>query len=263
MLTDVDVSTLKRMGPYKAAVQRPLQKQHNPAKIVDTYPPWEADLSGVAGLKQWLSVATENESAGGDAITAGGEQHKQLLKAAKTRLEEDGFSVILQDQRRGVEMPDGEIQIGDDALAHLEAESSTLSKPARTLKNLRRGLEQSRKVVFAVHEDDRSKLESILEDPVNRNGSDHEDEDGSFSYYTDDGEPVSDVDELREAEWDILAFTDNELQLGEQESSEEGGEDCPMIGDYSEEELQIECTHRDSDGYCSKLDSQCVVTAGD
>lgn len=47
-------------------------------------------------------------------------------------------------QETGVQKPDGHIVYQDGDIAHLEAESSTLSKPERVLENLRRASEQGR-----------------------------------------------------------------------------------------------------------------------
>jgi len=144
-------------------------------------------------------------------------------------------------------------------VAHLEAEHSTLSKPGKVLKNLRRGIEENREVFFVVEEGKAAKLENIVSDPVNRRGNEHEDKQGGYSYYTDsDSEPVDDVDELNQAEYRILELSDNTLEEHEDIEAE-----CPELDHSDREDLENFCLYRSEDGFCSALETQCVLQADD
>jgi hypothetical protein len=126
-------------------------------------------------------------------------------------------------------MPDGDI-------AHLEAEHSTLSRPVKVLRNMKRAVKQKKEVFYVVEEGKAAKLQNIVSDPVNRNGSQHRDEYGSYSYYTDSqGEPVSDLAWLEDAEYRILEVTDNGVALYEDGQTSQGpanaAETSPRSGD--------------------------------
>lgn len=145
-------------------------------------------------------------------------------------------------------MPDSEI-------THLEAEHSTLSKPGKVLKNLGRGLEENREVIFVIEEGKAAKLENIVSDPVNRRGNEHEDEEGSYSYYTDsNNEPVENVDELGEVEYRLM-----ELQEDGLTEYEDGEAECPELDHSDREDLENFCLYRGEDGFCSALETQCVL----
>jgi hypothetical protein len=84
-------------------------------------------------------------------------------KEAKQYLEfEENVQVNLLHQD-GSEKPDGHV-IGDQGVAHLEAEHSSLSKREKVLQNLERAQTQDRECIFVVEENRLDRLDSILED---------------------------------------------------------------------------------------------------
>ena len=146
----------------------------------------------------------------------------------------------------GKSKPDGRVMYPSGEIAHLEAEHSTLSKPAKVLRNYLRAAEQDREVLFAVKQGESEKLGGIISDPVNRRGNEHEDNEGSFDYYRDEnGEPFTNVERIADGEHHVV-----ELSV---ES------DCPMLNEHSKEELQTFCVHRDEDKHCEELDQSCVL----
>jgi DNA helicase HerA-like ATPase len=264
MLNGIDKHTLTALGKYRAAIQKPSQEDQQSAVTFDTYPPWNGDYTNVDKIKQKQTATVETNShvefqqSLGNQANAGGEKHKELLAEAKQQLDDRGFQVTLLHQGSEEEKPDGHILLPDGERAHLEAEHSTLSKPAKVLRNLRRGHEQDREVFFVVEEGKAAKLENIVSDPVNRRGREHEDEQGSYSYYTDnDGNPVTDIEALTEVEYRILELGDD---LKEQETVEE---ECPELEHNDREDLEGFCLYRDNDGFCSELETQCVLLNDD
>jgi hypothetical protein len=261
MLQGIDPSLLRSLGDYRAVLQTPGDQQRYNATIIDTYPPWKPETGrDLTQIKQEKARKLHTDTASpagtvslGNTANAGGSQHQQLLAEAKQELEQrGGVQVNLLYQDHGDEKPDALISTPTDETAHLEAEHSTLSKPAKVLKNLRRGHQQNREVIFAVETGNQEKLENILSDPVNRNGNQHSDENGTYQYYTDsNGEPVSDIDQLQEAEYRII-----EIKLSNQTEPE-----CPELGDFTEKQLREACSLRDQDtGHCYALDQECVLT---
>jgi hypothetical protein len=265
MLQDINKTTLTSLGKYRAAVQKPSEKNERNAVLFNTYPPWETSHSDVEKIKTEQAAANTSNQARielsqslGNQANAGGEKHQELLAAAKEDLEERGFQVNLLYQGQEEEKPDGHVHLPDNEVAHLEAEHSTLSKPGKVLKNLRRGLEQDREVFFVVEDGKASKLENIVSDPVNRRGSEHEDDTGSYSHYSIDGEPVTGVEELRQAEYRVLELAGDELE--EQEDIED---ECPELEHNNEEDLENFCLYREDNGFCTALETQCVLTEAD
>ncbi|MXR52377.1 TraM recognition domain-containing protein [Halovenus sp. WSH3] len=264
MLQGIDKTTLTSLGKYRAALQKPSEKNQRNAVIFDTYPPWETDYSNVDKIKKEKAAASTAEDnialtqSLGESQNAGKEQHQELLAEAKKHLEERGFQVNLLYQDQGDEKPDGHIHLPNGEIAHLEAENSTLSKPGKVLKNLQRAEEENREVFFIVQDGEAAKLENILSDPVNRRGSEHEDENGSYSHYKKDGEPVTDVEELKQAEYRILELTGDEL-----EEQDEVENNCPELEGNSREDLENFCLYRDDSGFCSALETECVLQADD
>ena len=259
LLHRINQSQLKSLGKYRAALHTPGQDNQQPAVTFQTCPPWTTDRDTdhikdqQAPTSSASSVSTSTSL--GNTPNAGGEKHKQLLKEAKQHLEENGFQVNLLYQDQGEDKPDGHV-ILDDTTAHLEAEHTTLTKPAKVFQNLRRGHEQNREVIFAVEHGKATKLQNILTDPVNRRGADHEDTDGTYSYYTDkDGNPVTDADQLRKAEYRIIEIIEDDVR--QHEIREEP--DCPQLPDYTEDELENFCLHREDDGHCNELGQPCVL----
>jgi hypothetical protein len=168
-------------------------------------------------------------------------------------LESEYGAQVNKNRQDGNERPDGYVII-DGTTLHLEAECETLSKPGKVLKNLRRGLEEDREVFFVVEEGDAAKLENIVSDPVNRRGSEYEDENVSYSYYTVDSEPVTDVEELKQAEYRILELSGEELQEhGDVET------ECPELENSDREDLEEFCLYREEDGFCTELGTDCVL----
>ncbi len=266
MLQGIDKHTLTSLGKYRAAVQKPSEKNQRNAVLFNTYPPWEADYSDVDKIKERKAAArTSNKTqvqltqSLGNQANAGGETHQELLAAAKQDLENRGFHVNLLYQGQEEEKPDGHVHLPGNEVAHLEAEHSTLSKPGKVLKNLRRGVQEDREVFFVVEDGKAAKLENIVSDPVNRRGNEHKDDTGSYSYYTDeDGEPITDVEELREAEYRILELSGDTL-----EEHEDIEDECPELEHNDREDLENFCLYRDDQGFCSALETQCVLTEAD
>lgn len=171
VMNGVSKGKLSRLGKFQPAIQRPAERELPEAVIVETYPPWDFDVERVdqrkeALLRQYQPLEDRSVDASastGDVAAAGGEAHEALLREAKQYLEfeEDvQVNILFQD---GSERPDAHI-IGDDGVAHLEAEHSTLSKPEKVLTNLERAVEEDRECVFIVEEDNLDRLEGILEE---------------------------------------------------------------------------------------------------
>lgn len=222
MMNGLSKDNLSSLGKYRPAVQLPAAKTLPPAKVVDTYPPSSVNPGTVEERKEKLPRHGVSESHTGldvdlgDGANAGGKKHKELLTTAKEQLEERGFKVTLLDQGTGDDIPDGHVHLSTSEVAHLEAERGTLSKPVKVLKNLQRAQENGCECIFVVEEGNADRLENIVSDPVNRNGSQHRDEDGSFSYYTDsERNPFTEIEQLRDARYRILEATKNGLTLYE------------------------------------------------
>jgi len=264
MLTGVDKTTLKALGKYRAVVQKPAEEQHQPAVIFDTYPPWTVDTDHITTVKRNGTYATHgqtdtvvSQTLGRDA-SAGGDHHKELLAAAKDYLEQEpGIQVNLLYQEAGDEKPDGHILQPNGDVAFLEAEASTLSRPVKVLRNVFRATMENASIVFVVEQGQATKLRNIVEDPVNRRGTDHEDEDGTFSYYVDeDGDPITNIEDLTDVDYTILEVD------GDGRVHEAGAPDdvtCPELDTSSEEELTAFCLFRDDDGFCESLGQPCVL----
>jgi len=227
----------------------------------NTFPPWNADRKQVEKIKQQQAVGTEPVSEPevvpslGKAANSGGKTHTRLLIGAKENLEERGFKVDLLYQDVGGEKPDGQVHLPDGKIAHLEVEDSTLSKPGKVLKNLQRAADQGRECIFVVKEGDKEKLENIVSDPVNRRGNNHEDQNGSYSHYTDiDGGLITDPGQLQDTGYRVLELTENDLTTREQTEKE-----CPELDNNSREDLENFCLYRTDSGYCTELETGCVL----
>jgi hypothetical protein len=252
MFRGLDKAELGKLGDYRAAVQIPSEGERREAVIIDTYPPWTADRSEIPQLKEEVAaVSTDHTtirdtSHVGKTAAAGGDDHFELLEAAKHHLEqEEGVVVELLNQDGGSK-PDGRVMYPSGELAHLEAEHSTLSKPVKVLKNYLRAAEQDREVLFAVKQGESEKLGGIVSDPVNRRGDAHEDDEGRFDYYRDEnGEPFTEIEKIADGGHRVV-----ELSV---ES------DCPMLDEHTKEELRTFCVHRDENGHCEELDQPCVL----
>jgi len=170
MLRGIKRSQLTGLGKYRAVLQTLSDGQYNDATLFNTYPPFEGRLTDeeIESVKDKATILGETretsiERSTGTTAAAGSETHDQLLKEAKQYLEfEEDVQVNLLHQD-GSEKPDAHI-ICEDGVAHLEAEHSTLSKPEKVLKNLERGREEDREVVFIVEENQLQRLNNILED---------------------------------------------------------------------------------------------------
>lgn len=266
MLKGVDKPQLTMLGNYRAAVQMPADHEHRQAVVLDTYPPWEADRSDVDSLKQELVAGPASgtdhvlgqEMSMGRGASAGQETHLELLGAAKEYLEAEGAMVTLLYQD-GDSKPDGHVIEGEE-ISHLEAEVSTLSRPVKVLRNVQRAAAADRDVVFVVKAGDATKLENIVTDPVNRRGDGHEDEGGSFDYYTDeDGEPFTAVTDIHDVAYRILEVDGNGRVV------EPGGDvdaECPELASADRSELEAFCLYRDEAGFCAKLEEPCTLQEG-
>lgn len=269
MLVGLDKDDLQRLGEYRAAMQRPDGKN---AVTFTTFPPWdgERDQDELAQLKRQATYGSEETELQatdlfdlGPAANAGDQLHSMLLQAAQTYLENrpEVAKVNLLHQDPGDERADGHVMKQNGAVAHLEAEVSSLTKPAKVLQNLRRAAEQGRKCVFIVEEDGIDRLLNIVEEPVNRRGSEFEDEQGSYRYYKDDGgEPVTDLDLLRDAEYRVLVRGETGAV---RDVSTEAEVDCPELDTMTtEEELESFCLYREENGFCTQLEQPCVLVDG-
>ena len=96
----------------------------------------------------------------------------------------------------------------------------------------------------------------IVDDPKNRRGDQYQDENGSYSYYTDEsGEAYTDFIEVEEAEYRVIEIGEDKLELHDQKIEPE----CPELQHNTEEDLQAFCLHRDEDGFCTELEQPCVL----
>ncbi len=271
-LNQISKDEVNQLGRFRAALQTPSDRQQTPAVIFDTYPPWtNEDQVDVEELKKKYSVATpRTQQKGGVQLgqslgkgnNAGGELHEQLLLTAKTRLEEDGegTQVNLLYQGQGDDKPDGKIILPDGSIAHLEAEHSTLSKPVKVLTNYLRATQEGRECIFVVQQGNAKKLENILTDPVNRRGQDHEDTDGSYSYYKGEDDEFTDTETLLEnGEYRIIEASENQITIHNDSVEAE----CPELDNLPEDELKNFCFLREEDGYCTALGQPCVLTQAD
>ena len=260
MLQGIDKKQLRQLGQYRAVMQKPSETQRGPAAVFNTYPPWNANHAGINQIKDRATQAEPRTTeiklrqSLGNQTSAGGEKHKQLLAEAKPDLEQQGYQVNLLYQADEEEKPDGHLVTPDGKTAHLEAEHSTLTKPTKVLKNLKRGTQKDREVIFVVKEGKAVKLENILSDPVNRRGSQHEDQHGTYSYYTEDGNKFTDIQAVEDADYRIIEIREDSITIHEEEVEAE----CPMMENHQKEELEQFCLHRDN-GHCQELGQECVL----
>jgi hypothetical protein len=212
-------------------------------------------------LDEYPPLIEHAESRGSDLLdvgqgeNAGGEFHTELLQAAQQHFEDKGAQVNLLYQDAGDDRPDGHIHRNGE-LAHLEAEHATLSKPAKVLTNLKRAAEQDRQCLYIVEAGNAAKLTNIVDDPVDRRGAQHEDDDGTYSYYEADGEAFTDIDTVEDAEYAVFEVTDDGA-VHEYATGQEM--ECPELDDNTQENLEEYCIYRDpDDGHCSELGAPCV-----
>lgn len=267
MLPGMSKDDLARLGQYQAAVQTPGENGAGDAVVMSTYPPYTADDSHVEQVKraQSFPVKPEETSVTAPSLGSGGhagqEHHTKLLQAAHSHFTDDGYTVNLLYQD-GDSKPDGHL-LKDDEITHLEAEASTLSKPAKVLRNLHRAAQHDRACVFVVEQGDGRKLHNIVSDPVNRQGSSHEDSDGTYDYYSDEDGAFTAVDQVQDADYEIYEVWDDSLVAFDEMAGEDV--ECPEVaaGHAAEAELQSFCMFRESDGFCTKLGQPCTLTSDD
>ncbi|RCU46998.1 type IV secretory system conjugative DNA transfer family protein [Haloplanus salinus] len=267
MFQDLSKTQLKALGKYRAAVQKPSEKSHNSATLFDTYPPWEADHSNVDNLKKQGTVAVSQGTSQvkasqslGQGNNAGGDKHQELLAQAKKQLEERGFQVNLLYQDTGDDKPDGHVHLPDGDIAHLEAEHSTLSRPVKVLRNLKRAVKQDKEVFYVVQQGKAAKLQNIVEDPKNRRGNEYNDKNGGYSYYKDeDGEAFTEFEDLEDAEYRVIEIQGDNLKVHDEAVEPE----CPELDANSRDDLEAFCLHREEDGFCTELEQQCVLLEGE
>ncbi|ELZ80164.1 hypothetical protein C454_11151 [Haloferax gibbonsii ATCC 33959] len=255
-LNGINTKELNRLGRFRAAIQTPAEgRSERAAVFTTTLPPWkpreDRDLGKIK--KRATPEGTPIEELSlisiGQGNNAGGKHHRELLTEAKARLEDSECDVEILYQYSGADRPDAIVKLPSGEIAHLEAEHSTLSKPSKVLENLRRGQKKGKEVIFAVQTGNKDKLANILEDPVNRNGDDHQDENGSYSHYTDsNGHLVTDVQNLKNADYRIIEI---DVKYDKPE--------CPELEHHSSNDLQNFCLYR-SDKHCTKLQINCVLT---
>jgi hypothetical protein len=245
---------------------------HSGAVAFHTLPPWEPsrERTTIEQVKRDATVVDDEATSSidellslGPAGNAGDQVHTSLLQDAKNYLESRPAvaQVNLLHQDPGEDRPDGHVLKDNGDVCHLEAEVSTLTKPAKVLQNYWRAAFNDRKCIFVVEEAGVDKLVNILEDPVNRRGDDHEDDDGTYSYYTDDdGEPFTGIEDLAGAEYRVLVRGEsgNIRDYGTETDAE-----CPELdAETSVDELTSFCLFRE-DGWCSALETECVLTESD
>ncbi|MCU4975035.1 primase-like DNA-binding domain-containing protein [Halobacteria archaeon AArc-m2/3/4] len=119
-------------------------------------------------------TATEPET--GDVRSAGSETHDELLYTVEQTFSQHGFDVTIFTQD-GSEKPDGRAIHPDSAhVFDLEAESATVEKPVKVLRNFQRAHNAGHTPLFVVATSDQAgsdklqaaaRLESILSSPVN------------------------------------------------------------------------------------------------
>jgi hypothetical protein len=266
-LNQTSKNEINQLGRYRAILQTPDRQQQQPAVKIDTYPPWTGDRDNVEDLKDRCSVASENSTQEnrlkqslGKGNNAGKEKHRELLAQAKKQLEQkrDGIQVQLLHQGAGEDKPDGKVILPDDTVAHLEAEHSTLSKPAKVLTNYLRAAQQGRETIFVVEQGHTVKLQNIVEDPVNRRNNDHQD--GSYSYYTNqNGEEFTQIDALENSEYRIIEIHEDKLEIHNNPVEPQ----CPELENQAREDLEEFCLYREEDGHCTALNQACVLTHSD
>jgi hypothetical protein len=148
----------------------------------------------------------------GHPAVAGHDTHQALLAVAKHFFEQVyGLTVDRVYQEGGRENPDARIHLGTTGTKwFLEAECGTISKPAKVLQNLRRShhAEDVAGAVFITTTDAADRLANILTDPVNRNGTEHTDQHGTYSYYQAADGPVTDIETLHAARFRVYAASD-------------------------------------------------------
>lgn len=235
LLNGIDKTQLEGLGEYRAALQTPGNRQQRSAVIFDTYPPWDGDPEQVQEIKQIRAVTGSTptvplEQSLGKGTNAGGETHTRLLTEAKERLKERGIQVDLLYQSEGHSKPDGKAILPDGSKAYLEAEHSTLTKPAKVLHNLQRAVENGVECIFIVEQGNAEKLEDILRDPVNRNGTDHRDDYGTYSYYTDENGEFTNLERIRKAEYRITEVDADGLELYERP------DECPELESHTQDD---------------------------
>jgi len=263
MFQGLSKNQLKALGKFRAAVQKPSKKSHNNAILFDTYPPWEPEDVDVDQLKKQGTAATSHTATElkasqslGQGNNAGGDKHRELLAQSKKQLEERGFTVNLLYQDQGDNKPDGHVHLPNEEIAHLEAEHSTLSRPVKVLNNLQRAVEKDREVFYIVQQGKAAKLQNIVDDPKNRRGNQYQDDNGSYSYYTDEnGEAFTQFEDLDDAEYRVIEITGEDLEVHDEAVEPE----CPELGENSREDLEAFCLHRDEDGFCNELEQPCVL----
>jgi hypothetical protein len=267
MLRGIDRQQLQALGEYRGAVQTPGICEQSTAVLIDTYPPWTADQDrDLDRLKQELAARTTasahaqtslsgSHTSLGQSANAGGEIHAELLRTAKEYFDtRKDVSVTLLYQDEGADKPDGYVHRPDDTLVYLEAEHATLQKPAKVLTNALRAADDGHDVIFVVEDENAAKLSNILTDPVNRRGNSQQDDEGSFDYYTVDGEPFTAIDRVATVEYRIFEAADD--TLSEYKGAEEV--ECPELDEFTQEELEQFCLYRDPDGFCDALGQPCV-----
>lgn len=210
---------------------------------------------GTVATSQVKSAANARQTLG-RGNNAGGDKHRELLAEAKEQLEERGFQVNLLYQDTGDDKPDGHVHLPDGDIAHLEAEHSTLSRPVKVLRNLKRAVKQDKEVFYVVEDGKASKLQNIVDDPKNRRGNKYNDENGGYSYYKDeDGEAFTQFKDLENAEYRVIEVKGDDLEVHDEAVEPEG----PELGENSREDLEAFCLHREEDGFCTELEQSCVL----
>lgn len=266
LLPGINKEDLTSIEEYRAIIRQPSSEP----TVFDILPPWqhEREEDELEQIKRNATIASEEERQTkavndltqlGAGDIAGQHRHTEMLLAAKEYLENrsEVVRVNLIHQEAGKPQPDGEI-IKNQSVAHLEAELSTLSKPGKVLNNLKKAVDQNRKCVFVVQEGTATRLESILQDPVNRKGNKHQDEHGGYDYYTDDEQPFTETDTIAEADYRILVVTPDNKVYDYAKNQEL---ECPELNppETTENELTTACVFRDKQGYCTALDTQCLL----
>ncbi|GAB7009040.1 hypothetical protein JCM31271_09830 [Halorubrum trueperi] len=119
-----------------------------------------------------------------------------------------------------------------------------------------RATQEGRECIFVVQQGNAKKLENILT-AVNRRGQDHEDTDGSYSYYKgEDGEFTDTEILLENGEHRIIEAGEDQIEIHNESVEAE----CPELDNHPEDELENFCLYREDDGHCTTLGQPCVIT---
>ncbi len=130
----------------------------------------------------------------------------------------------------------------------------------KVLKNYLRATKEGRECIFVVQQGNAKKLENILSDPVNCRGQDHEDTNGSYSYYKGEDDEFTDTDTLLEnGDYRTIEAGEDQIEIHNESVEAE----CSEPDNHPKEDLEDFCLYREDDGHCNTLGQPCVLTQAD